>query len=81
MANNNNAAVSPPQHHSKKPYLVNILAISPPSGQSQNYKRLTQAVDKQELTESLELLAQSEIEDDLLTLFIITNIQSLGGAV
>jgi hypothetical protein len=76
MAKNINARVSPLSHQSEKPNIVSILPISPPGGQSQNYKRLTQAVRQRELTTSLEILAESGIEEDL-ALFIIANLQQM----
>ncbi len=64
MAKKINARVSPPTHHSKNPYLSRIVSKSPPKSQSQRYKRLTQAINKRELTSSLEILAQNGIEGD-----------------
>ncbi|MBD2731815.1 hypothetical protein H6G96_37470 [Nostoc sp. FACHB-892] len=69
-----NARVSPPAHRSKKPYLVRIIAKSPLIGQSQRCRKLAEAINKGELTSSLEILAQKDIESDL-ALFIVANIQ------
>lgn len=79
MNKNNNAAGGIPQHHSKKPYLVSIVSISPARYQFQRYKRLAQAVGKGEFTESLEMLAESQIEGDL-AIFILVNFQQMGVA-
>jgi len=75
---NNAVAVttSPPQHHSKKAYLVSIIAKSPPWGQSQNYKKLAQAIHGRELTTSLEILEQSGFTGDL-AIFMIANLQQM----
>jgi len=71
-----NTVVSPPQHQNRKPCTAHILAESPLWGQSRRYKRLAQAVSRRELTTSLEILAESQIEGDL-AIFIIASIQAL----
>ncbi|BAY96017.1 MULTISPECIES: hypothetical protein [unclassified Tolypothrix] len=73
---NNAVGTSPPQHNFKKAYLVTIVAISSPRGQSQGYKRLVQAVHRRELTTSLEILDASGIEGDL-AILLLANLQSL----
>lgn len=57
----------------------NNSVVSPPSGQSQSYKRLTQAIHRRELTTNLEILAEIGIEGNL-AVFIVTNLQNLGAA-
>ncbi len=57
-------------------------AISRPKTQSQKLKRLNQAITRRELTKSLEILAQSQIEGEFAN-FVISNLQNLmtGGEV
>lgn len=72
-----NTRVSPPTHRSKKHYLVRIIAKSPSLSQSQRCKKLTQAINKRELTSSLEILAQRGIEGDL-AIFMLACCQEVG---
>lgn len=76
MTQNNSAVVSPPQHYLQKAYQVRIIAESPLVGQSQSYKKLTQAIHRRELTTSLEILEASGFTGDL-AIFILANLQSL----
>lgn len=77
MFENKNAVVFAPQHCSKKAYLISIIALLTRISQCWRYKRLTQAINRQELTTSLEILVERGIEGDL-ALFIIANLQNLG---
>lgn len=64
----------------KKAYQVSIIAESPLGGQSQSYKKLTQAIHRRELTTNLEILEASGFTGDL-AIFILANLQSLEVAV
>ncbi|MBD2208080.1 hypothetical protein H6G33_37465 [Calothrix sp. FACHB-1219] len=77
--NNSAVGTSPPTALLKKTYTVSILSKSLLRGQSRRYKRLAHAVRQQELTTSLEILAESQIEGDL-ALFILANFQQMGVA-
>lgn len=78
LENNSAVRTSPPTALLKKTYLVSILPESPPTSQSQRYKRLIQAVHEGGLTKSLEILTESGIDGDFegdLARFIIINAQ------
>ena len=68
------AAISP----RRNPVHTSIVASSRPKTQSQKLERLNQAITRRELTESLEILAESQIEGDL-AIFGISNLHDLLG--
>ncbi|MHC5612529.1 MAG: hypothetical protein ACYTXA_16320 [Nostoc sp.] len=69
-------SVFPNKNNFKSVYNTGILAQSPTQSQSQHYKRLAQAINKRELTSSLEILAESQIEDDL-AIFMLALLQEV----
>lgn len=69
-----NARVGILSRRSKNSYLSRIVSNSPPQSQFQHYKRLAQAINKRELTSSLEIFAQRQLEGDL-AIFILANLQ------
>lgn len=80
MVKNISVRVSPLAHPSKKPYQKSILPTSPPTEQSQNYKRLAQTIHGGQLLTSFEILHENGIRDKL-TISMLFNLHFLEVAV
>jgi len=63
----------------QKACISSIIAVLTITSQHWRYKRLIKAINRGELTTSLEILAESQIEQDV-ALFIIANLQQMGVA-
>ncbi|MBD2505320.1 hypothetical protein [Anabaena azotica] len=66
---------SPKKTNFQAPYTTSILAKSPPRGQSKRDKSLINAINRRQLSKSLEIREKSGYTGDL-GIFILANLQA-----
>lgn len=81
MDKNIGAEGCPLMHHEEKTYIVSILAESPPLGQTQNYKCLSQGIYRQKLIKSLVTLAYTGFIQYLLFFSLLTSSWMTAGRI